>query len=240
MKLLFGVALSVAMMGAAYADPTIDGSNQRQFEKSLEEVRATLDDSEIESFNDALSAYMMRTMLDGQNLLAFGEMSEEERDDLYNEARQSLHGLSAEEVMARVQDEASADPSVVADVDASVAQEMLSRFEIESARYFVREESYMPGTPVIELRVTNNTGEPVSRGYFRGILQTPGRSVPWVDDTFSYSIAGGIEPGETLEWRLAPNQFGPWGNSAIPDDAVLNVEVIRLDGPDGEALWQLP
>ncbi|MGP9696226.1 DUF6694 family lipoprotein [Halomonas sp. AOP27-A1-34] len=240
MRLLLVVALSMAMLSTACADPTIDGSNQRQFESSLEEVRATLNESEVERFNEALAGYMMRTMMAGRNILEFGELNEDEMEELYNEARQSLHGLTAEEVLARVQGEAPTDTEEVSDVDASVAQEMLDRFEIEHARYFVREESYTRGSPVIELRVTNNTGEPVSRGYFRGILQTPGRSVPWVDETFNYSIAGGIEPGETLEWSLAPNQFGPWGNSSIPDDAVLNVEVIRLDGPSGEPLWQAP
>ncbi|WP_447896051.1 DUF6694 family lipoprotein [Vreelandella sp. GE22] len=240
MRRLLAVAISMAMLSTACADPTIDGSNQRQFESSLEDVRATLDESEVEQFNEALAGYMMRTMMAGRNILEFGELDDDEMEELYNEARQSLHGLTAEEVLARVQGEAPSEQEEVADVDASVAQEMLARFEIDNARYFVREDTYMPGKPVIEMRVTNNTGEPVSRGYFRGILQTPGRSVPWVDDTFNYSIAGGIEPGETLEWSLAPNQFSAWGNSSIPDDAVLNVEVIRLDGPGGEPLWRMP
>ncbi|WP_081193147.1 hypothetical protein [Halomonas sp. BC1] len=93
---------------------------------------------------------------------------------------------------------------------------------------------------MIELRVTNNTGEPVAQAHFRGVLQSPGRSTPWVDETFFYTISGGIEPGETLEWSLAPDSTGAWGNPSISDDAQLSIEVLRLDGPTGDMLWERP
>ena len=62
--------------------------------------------------------------------------------------------------------------------------------------------------PIIELTVRNNTGHPVSRAYFEGVLSTPGRSVPWIKDSFNYQISGGLEPNEESTWRLAPNKIG--------------------------------
>jgi hypothetical protein len=36
---------------------------------------------------------------------------------------------------------------------------------------------------------------------------------------------------------LAPNSFGNWGKAEVPPDAVLTVEVTRLDGPDDKAVF---
>ena len=61
--------------------------------------------------------------------------------------------------------------------------------------------------PMIELTVKNGTSETVSCAYFEGAIASPGRSVPWYKDTSNYEIQGGIEPGETATWELAPNQL---------------------------------
>ena len=90
---------------------------------------------------------------------------------------------------------------------------------------------------IIGLTIQNDTGHPVKQAYFRGVLSSPGRSIPWVDDTFSYMIAGGVEPGEKADWRLAPNMFSGWGSVDIPSKATFSVSVTRLDGPDGEPLF---
>ncbi|MFW6054222.1 MAG: hypothetical protein ACOC9J_05360 [Persicimonas sp.] len=92
---------------------------------------------------------------------------------------------------------------------------------------------------IIELKVTNNTDEAISRAYFKGTYATPSRSVPWLEETFNYSISGGLEPGESATWSLAPNTYSEWGSLEERDDAVFTVEVTRLDGADGEALYEI-
>ncbi|WP_404341687.1 DUF6694 family lipoprotein [Vreelandella venusta] len=239
MKRVLAVAIAVAMAGVAYADPTIDGSNPRYFDRSLEEIRASLDKSEVERFDDALEALLMRRSQEGLTVIEMSELSDDELEDLATEARRSLHGLSGQEVLALAgeQSEKMKDSNAL---EEPIAQEMLSRFVVENAQYRLSEEGASGATPVIELRVTNNTGEPVARVHFRGVLQSPGRSVPWVNETFYYTISGGIEPGETLEWSLAPDRSGPWGNPSISDDAMLSMEVLRLDDPAGNTLWERP
>jgi len=113
----------------------------------------------------------------------------------------------------------------------------LGNFRVVSAKFTKSQDSIGMNKPIIELTVENLTGQAVKRAYFRGVLSSPGRSIPWVDDTFNYEVAGGVEPGETLEWRLAPNMFGEWGKVEVPQGAEFNVSVIRLDGADGAELF---
>jgi len=88
--------------------------------------------------------------------------------------------------------------------------------------------------PVFSLAVDNATGRPVSTVHFLGVASSPGRAVPWIRETFSYTIPGGIEPGEQATWTLEPNMFSPWGTVPLPDSYDLAVHAVRLDGADGE------
>lgn len=72
-----------------------------------------------------------------------------------------------------------------------------------------------------------------------GTLASPGRSVPWLKEKFSYKISGGLEPGEAVNWNLAPNMFSDWGKVEGAPDMVLTVEVLSLDGADGNTLYSL-
>jgi predicted Zn finger-like uncharacterized protein len=118
--------------------------------------------------------------------------------------------------------------------DASRAAAKLKQFQILRARFYTEKDSYR-NKPIIELVVKNGTNRAVRRAYFRGTLQTPGRAIPWLREEFNYPISGGLEPGEQAEWTLSPNMFSAWGNVEEKPNMVFNVEVLRLDGPDGEA-----
>lgn len=112
----------------------------------------------------------------------------------------------------------------------------LEKFKVTKARFYKTRSWYIT-EPVIDLEVRNGTSTAVSRVYFRGNLQSEGRSVPWVRDEFNYKIPGGLEPGEEARWRLNPNMFSEWGTVEAPSDAVLTVEVLGLDGPEEEELF---
>jgi Ca2+/Na+ antiporter len=112
----------------------------------------------------------------------------------------------------------------------------LSRFVVERSRFYKYKERYRE-KPAIELTVRNGTDQAVARAYFKGTISSPGRSVPWLVEEFNYSIKGGLEPGEKANWRLAPNQFGEWGQVDAPSDAIFTVDVVRLDGADEKAIF---
>ena len=116
------------------------------------------------------------------------------------------------------------------------AAQAIAAFSVERSRFSYNEDGYS-SNPIIELTVKNGTPHPVSRVYLHGVLATPGRAVPWVDDDFNYSISGGLEPGESATWNLAPNQFGEWGEAPRDrNDMVLAVTVVRLDGANEKAV----
>jgi hypothetical protein len=114
----------------------------------------------------------------------------------------------------------------------------LAKFVVSKAR-FKKVKRYFNLDPIIELSVKNGTDKPISAVYFMGTLATPGRAVPWLKESFSYKISGGLEPGESANWNLAPNMFSEWGKVEGAPDMVLTVEVLRLDGADGSELYSL-
>ncbi len=112
----------------------------------------------------------------------------------------------------------------------------LRLFAVIGARFYFVENTFSE-EPVIEITVLNKTAYPVSRAYFYGTLKSPGRSVPWLEDSFSYEIRGGLEPGEEATWKLAPNIFGEWADAPKNrNDMVLYVQTTRIDGANGEPI----
>ncbi len=121
--------------------------------------------------------------------------------------------------------------------DKTKAIEGLKKFVVNKARFYYSKDSFME-KPAIELNVTNKMPVPVSRAYFHAVLQTPGRSVPWVEEDFNYSIPGGLESGESATWELEPNMFGNWAHAPKDrNDMVLTVTPVRLDGSDGKPIY---
>jgi len=92
--------------------------------------------------------------------------------------------------------------------------------------------------PVIEFRIKNATGKALTRIYFHEKVTTPGRTVPWIDEDFNYTIQGGLESGEEKHLRLAPNRFGPWGCDELEkrDDLVYTLTVMNAEDASGTKL----
>ena len=49
----------------------------------------------------------------------------------------------------------------------------------------------------------------------------------------------GLEPNEQVTWSLAPSMFSDWGDVKAPKNAILTVDVKKLDGPDGEVAYSI-
>ncbi len=119
----------------------------------------------------------------------------------------------------------------------SAAEEILNDIVISNAEYFWQRQRYSE-EPVIAFRIENNSEIAIGRIFLHGVVQTPGRSIPWIDENVSYVIRGGLEPGESDDLRLAPNRFGEWGlrELADSDDHILELTLFDIEGPDGERL----
>ena len=120
---------------------------------------------------------------------------------------------------------------------AEAARAPFYRFLIEKPRFYWS-ESAIHRKPIIELRVRNNTGEPISWCHCRGRLTSAERRRPWVDAPIEHRLRGNLAPGETRNLRIVPNWLGPWGGGPKDrDDLKLEVELTRLVGEDRKRLF---
>ena len=245
MTLRFGTTgLAICLLPlVGCSPPTLDGSSEEAFQTSREEVRQALPEERRARFDTALMVLAMEGLDFASHL---GGAADPERFLL--QRLEALDGFSADHVLSRadsIETRRREEMRVSAleeigeleakQLAAEAAAETLARFEVTRSRLETREGLVSPSITVV-LDVTNGLDVPVSRAYFVGTYQSPDRSIPWFVEDFNYSIPGGLEPGESTSWRLSPNAYsGDWDNAARADrGAVLTVDVVRLDGADGE------
>lgn len=237
---IFIVASSLIVCSCK-SEKTIDGKTEESFKKSIEEVKNGLPADQREDFEKAT----MAIALEGTNLFEAAADAE----GMKRKMRDRLDGKTAKDILVGAEDLHSArqeqqNKQIRKEIEeltkreegAKKALAELKAFSIDKSRFYFDDSRYST-RPIIELTVTNKTNSAISRAYFRGVLATPGRAVPWVEDDFNYSISGGLEPGETAVWSLAPNMFGDWAKAPKDrQDMVFTATVTRIDGADGDVL----
>lgn len=242
------ILVPTLMVGLSGCGPsTIDSSSDEALKQSLEEVRADVPEESRKAYDEDLQVVMGEAARPGGVSDASRDLAEIQR-----QIRTTLQGKTAADVSKladgiRAAQHARQREQMLGEIaelqakqsSASAAKAQLAKFEITRSRYFKQKRQYVGEQPVIEMSVKNGTDQAVSRAYFVGTVASPGRSVPWLKDEFNYAISGGLEPGESADWSLAPNMFSDWGRLDAPADAVLTVEVTRLDGANEEPLFDV-
>ena len=252
LQLLAVLGVCVAGCGA----PRLDGSSDERMRESVSAVRESLPQGQRKEFDEAILVVAMRDIPPGRTL-----PKTITPESIAAQAKEKLSGKSADEVIAEAtrlkgemeaqvredaarrrvnaREEATAEVRQLEVRRAAVeaAKRELAKFQILDSRFSLA-AGPRASEPMIVLTVRNGTSYPVSGASFSGAVVSPGRSVPWLTEQFSYAIPGGLEPGEQATWRLAPNDpSSAWGTIRPPKDAALQVEVIALEGPDGNRLF---
>lgn len=226
--------------------PRIDASSEHTVKASLAEVRTSLPEAKRKAFDGAIQIVLLDKLSLRGAVLEDGQPAVAETDE---EIWASVHGKTGDQVIAaaaelRLQRERKEKTRALAELRgleqrksaAQRAAQELKRFEVIRSSFYRRDGTFGAGEPVIEVTVRNGTARRVYRVYLQGTLASAGRAVPWLRESFYYSIPGGLEPGEQVTWELAPSGFSTWGRVQAPQDAVLTVEAVRLDGPNDEKL----
>lgn len=243
-RLLAICVAAVALIGCG--EPKLNGTSEQAMKASVEKVSSKLEPVKQAEFKEALQVVAFNQMDIGS--LMRGEQTP---DGVAGQMYSELDGKTADEVIAkaasikleRAAREKEQAVNEIAELEsrsvkAEEAKAQLAKFEVSRSRFYFRAREYSYSKePIVELTVRNGTGHPVSRAYFKGTISSPGRSIPWLVEDLNYTISGGLEPGEAQSWALAPNMFSAWGQVKAPEDALFTVEVVRLDGPDGKALF---
>jgi hypothetical protein len=233
----------IALLGCS--SPKVDSSTDESLKKSLERVRGSLPEEKRADFDSAIRDLAFAD-LNIRDIMAQG--ANQSSDALASKMKQRLNGKTGEQILSeatklretRERNEREQAIGEIAELQkkaaaATLAKQKLAGFTVSRSRLYRETRGFMT-EPVIELSVKNGTQSPVSRAYFHGVVASPGRSVPWISADFNYSISGGLEPGESATWKLTPNMFGEWGTKT-PPDAILTVDVVKLDGPEGKTLY---
>lgn len=242
---------SVALLLSGCDKPKIDASTDETMKSSLQKVKDSLPEDKQQEFSEATSTILMNSVdMKAMMAGAFSGNGDAIAMQQAQKAKDALNGKTGEEIIneakaiqaERAQKEQKQALQEIADlqdkrVKSQQAKEELKKFVVNKSRFYFQKQEYGRPRPVIELSVENKTNTPISRAYFKGTIASPGRAIPWLVDTFNYPIPGGLEPGEKADWPLLPNMFSDWGKVEAPDDAVFTVEVVRLDGPDGNTLF---
>ena len=246
---LSAIALSVLMI-AGCSDPKIDTSSMPASVVSVEKVRNSLPTYKRDDFDQGLIIISTASTFNSIDILNPNRMNAAE---IAESANMQMHGLTGDQVIQRAdqilrerrsreREQAMRTLTRLEEKQAKAKsdQQQLARFSIDNARYYMSESPYGAPEPVIDLKVTNATDKVISALSLRGVVISPDRSQPWIDEQFYYVVPGGIEPGETLAWSLAPNRFGPWGEPQIPSNAELTVSLEGLRGAEEQPLWDSP
>ena len=243
-------ALSLsALVLVGCSDPKVDTSSMPAAVVSIEKVRESLPTYKRDEFDTALKIIAMSSF-NGIDLFNPQRMNAAE---IAESANAYMHGLTGDEIIERAdkmlrQRRAREREQALRTLNrleakqdsAQRAQEHLAQISIDNARYYISTSPYGALEPVIELTVTNGSEHAVAELMLHGVLKSPNREVAWVDETFYYVISGGLAPGESATWSLAPNRFGPWGNDQIPRNAALTLTLLGVNNSEGEPLWDAP
>lgn len=240
--------LGLSILLLASCAKKIDGSSDETMKSSIEAIKKSLNEEKKKEFEEALHLIMLHGFDFGTFLQDDG--AEETVTDL----RSKVDGKTAsaiisegkvikEEIERKKKEQAKLEIEELYQKKAKAETDRikLAKFEVKRSRFYKRRTGtyYVTEDPIIEITVLNGTDQAISRAYFTGTLSSPERSVPWLKDDFNYQIPGGLEPGEEVTWYLAPNMFSDWGTVDAPKDAILTVEVKRLDDANEEELYSV-
>lgn len=228
------------------SEPKIDSSTEESMKASIEKVRNSISEDKKDKFEESLKVLAFSS-IDLKSLFTQGASGIDTTKNKMQEVLDGKTGLEVIDAAERIKRERKEKETLQAlseiqeleekQQKSQSAKSELAKFKVIRSRFYKMEQRYGGNKPIIELTVKNETSHPISRAYFKGTLASPNRSIPWLVETFNYEISGGLEPGEEVEWSLAPNMFSDWGKVDVPEDAILTVDVEQLDGIGGEELF---
>ena len=220
--------------------PRIDTSTEESYSKSLEKMKKSLSEQENNELEEALQALLFSNVNEEDGLFeAIAQMADTGK--LQASLFSQIDGKNAREIIALAKEKRRGRrmaelASITQEIsslekkreEATKSAAILAKLPISSPRFYWSEGAFS-SEPAIEFKIANQTGVAISRVFFHGTVSTPGRTIPWIDEDFNYTVSGGLEHGETKHLQLTPNQFGPWGNRDVMNrtDTVLVMRVVN-------------
>jgi hypothetical protein len=249
----FWVCASILFLASCDAlDARINTSSPDAYKASIAAIEKNMSAAEKAEFEQALFSLAMGSLVsDSDNpfasLSALASATPEKvmasiGPKINGKTGKDIIRLSLDAQIERADTQIATLSKEVKDASAEfeAAKGLLGAIKVENAKFYWDTSNQFIDQPTIALKITNAGQIPLSRVYFHGLLETPGRSIPWVSDTFNYEIAGGLEPNESQSLALEPNMFSDWGKAPKDrKDLVLTVTLTNFEGADHKQLISL-
>lgn len=223
----FTLIVSLAFTSPASAwpwggDDELDFSSVETMQESVKSVTSDMSPADKEAFGKALLAILIeKNPVTGAaepglpQLMAMGQLG----DKFYDGMDTWMAGITVEEVKAKAtliaaQEVVKADAAAQAEVDtkneadALLAQQTCLNEKIVVSNIRVEKGDYSNN---LIFDIKNNLSFAISGVQFEYVVKQEGRSVPINKDDSSFSVSGGIEPGETKS--LSYYYHGPMGEA---------------------------
>jgi len=213
------------LLSACIFDPVVDASSWDAYQRSMAAIRAKLSNDDLRRFDVALKYMFVETT---------PNIATPTPNLILARLGPRINGESAATIIQNLSIR----------LDSEIAQsetrlqnsgDVLGAVEIGSPDYYWRRSGYVE-QPVIEFSVRNNGKFPILRAYFRVVLTTPNRSIPWATQEFVQTFKGGLEPREKQQLTFQPR--GDWNDKQLKDmpNAELKVTVVNFDNANGERM----
>ncbi|MFO7569237.1 MAG: DUF6694 family lipoprotein [Smithellaceae bacterium] len=232
----------IILFAACSGDRKMDASTDETTKASMSKMRAALPETHRGEFDEAMLTLLSRGGDEEGTAATPAEMT--------LEVRLSLDGKNADEIIAeasRIREERQrrkrdAMATEIAKLEAKYkafahAKAQIDRIKILSSNFYVLKNDMQEKRPVIELRVKNESPFPVYRVYFTFSLSVPSSGFVSPRIAFHHDIDNGLQPGETAHWHLSSHEFSDLGHMKISGKRAVDIALVRVDGPDGNALF---
>jgi hypothetical protein len=241
LTILFCVLLSGCMF-----DPVFDTSSWDAYQQSIDAINAKLSNDDSRRLDVALKYLLFESMptiaVNGPLLNRVGTSPNVANPYLIlAQLGPKINGRSASEVVSNLSLKLDGE---IAAMEARKPGDVLGTVEVFSPSYYWRQSGYL-AQPVIEFSIRNDGRIPISRVYFRMVLTTPGRSIPWASQIFVQEFKGGLEPREKRNislqqlsgnWRDPQLQYQPNAELKVIVSNFTNVNGVMVVAFDSERL----
>lgn len=242
MKRLSLTILCCFLLSGCIFDPAFDTSSWEAYQRSLAAIKAKLSNDDLRRLDVALK-YLMIESMPAIAIHAQTDGNVATLDRLANpyaflaRAGQRINGKSAAAIIQDLSIRLDAEISQ-AEARLQNAEGVVGSVEVSSPRYYWRRSGRgRLEQPVVEFAVFNGGKFPISRIYFRAVLTTPNRSIPWVQQIFVQTFKGGLEPREKQQLTIPPPSRD-WYDPQLKDlpDAELKVVMLNFEDANGERM----
>lgn len=237
MKRLGLTILCCFLLSGCIFDPAFDTSSWEAYQRSLAAITAKLGNDDLRRLDIALKYLVAESTptieINGQTTSSLAAISSAVNPYvILARIGPRINGRSAAAVIR--------DLSIKLDAEISQTEARLQNVggevgavEVRSPIYSWRRNGHLE-QPAIEFGVYNGGKFAISRIYFRAVLTTPNRSIPWAQQNFVQTFKGGLEPREKQQITLQPR--GNWYDPQLKDlpDAELKVVMLNLEDANGE------